>query len=106
MTIGPYLYYLGLKGLLIIALSRAIAMYEDFQKHWIFFSLLYTAGVGALSWVFVLSMNPQIPDEAWQHWLVKTFLVAAIYFKLLSRFDQGIMFWLIFPLGVVGLLWF
>lgn len=51
-------------------------------------------------------MNPQIPNEKWQHWLVKTFLLAAIYFKLLSRFDQGIMFWLIFPLGVVGLLWF
>ena len=102
----PLLIYYSLKGLLLVTLARSFAVNEAFQRHWIFFSGLYTAGIAALSWVFVLSINPAIASEVWKHWLLKTFLVAAIFFKLLAKFDEGCLFWAVFSAGLLGLIWF
>ena len=98
--------YLSLKGLLLLGLARAYVLYEPLQKSWLFWSLFYTAGVAALSWVFFLSMRPEIPNREWQLWLLKTFILVVVYFKLLSKFDEGFLFWVIFLGGWIGLVWF
>ena len=33
-------------------------------------------------------------------------LLVLLYFKLLSKFDEGMLFWMIFLAGFLGLIWF
>jgi hypothetical protein len=99
------LYYFGLKTVFLYMLVYSFIKYENLQRHWLFLSLLYTAGVAFLSFVFLIapgrgsvywgSMN------YWWLWLAQTLVVAAIYFKLLARFDEGILFWLLLLGGVL-----
>jgi hypothetical protein len=98
--------YFSLKGLLLLSLARSYAVYEPLQRHWLFLSILYTSMVAALSWVFVLNMNPEIPTQTWQIWLAKTFVLVVVYFKLLSKFDSGLLFWIILLGGWIGLVLF
>ncbi len=98
--------YFALKGVLLIALARTFVVYEPMQKHWIFLSFLYVFLLALLSWVFILSMRPEIPEQKWLIWLAQTFVLIAIYFKLLAKFDEGSLFWFIFIGGLLGLLWF
>lgn len=98
-------YFLLLKGILLLGLVRSFVTFEPLQKHWIFFAILYTALLGGASWVLLLNM-PGTPPEWWQTWMIKTFLVVLLYFKLLSKFDEGALFWIIFLTGFLGLMWF
>src|SRR5579863_10105774 len=95
------IYYFGLKGFLLITLVRTFVVHEPMQKHWLFLSILYTALLAALSWVFWLNMHPGIRPQAWHFWLAESFVLIVIYFKLLARFDQGLLFWVIFLVGLV-----
>jgi hypothetical protein len=35
----------------------------------------------------------------WVAWLGATFLLTTIYFKLMARFDEGVIFWTLLLLG-------
>lgn len=98
--------YFVLKGVLLIAMAPAIVLYEPLQKHWFFLSVLYTGLLAALSWLFILNMHPGIPADSWKVWLLMSFGLVALYFKLLTIFDEGFLFWVIFLGGLAGLLWF
>src|SRR5262245_26935724 len=100
------LYYYGLKAILLLGIARAYALSEPLQKSWLFISLMYTAMLAVLSWVFILNMHPGIPPQAWHLWLLKSFLLVVAYFKLLSWFDSGLLFWIIFFGGWLGLVYF
>lgn len=100
------LFFVGLKAILLLGLARAYVMNESLQKQWLFLSLLYTAILAALSWVFILQTHPGMPDQWWQLWLLKSFLLVVAYFKLLSYFEEGILFWIIFLGGWLALVWF
>ena len=100
------IYYFSLKALLLFSLARAYVMFEPLQKSWLFLSLLYTAGVAALSKVIFLSVLPTMTSQEWQFWLAKTFVLVVVYFKLLSKFDEGMLFWIIFLGGWIGLVLF
>jgi len=97
------LYYFGLKAVFFYGLVHSFVKFDPLQKHWIFLSVLYTAGVAFLSYVFLI--GPGIAQywgswRLWEIWLGETVVIAAVYFKLLARFDEGILFWLLLMAGV------
>lgn len=100
------IFYFGLKALLLLTLARAYVVYEPLQRHWLFLSLLYTGGVAALNWALYLPLHPWRSENEWQLWLVKTFVLVVVYFKLLSKFDSGFLFWILLLGGWIGLVCF
>jgi hypothetical protein len=103
LSMSINLYYFGLKTVFFYMLVYSFIKFENLQRHWLFLSLLYTAGVAFLSFVFLLA--PGIARywgsmNYWWIWLGQTLVIAAVYFKLLARFDEGILFWLILMAGV------
>jgi hypothetical protein len=111
------LYYYGLKTFFLYSLVRTQAKYEPMRDSWLFLGVLYTVGVAFLSYVFLESWKAipwqgwqvrvaaKLGISPWQAWLGETFLLSAFYFKLLSRFDEGILFWVLLVLGF-GLVYF
>ncbi len=84
----------------------------------LFAIMLYTAAVAFLSYVFLISWMEQFPWAAWQ-WAVaarlgispwqaflgETMLLSALYFKLMAKFDEGVIFWTLLLLGIL-VVWF
>jgi hypothetical protein len=99
------LYY-ALKGFFLLSLARTFVVFDAFQKQWLIFPIVYAVGLGLLSWVFILGMNPGIPTDDWKIWLAKSFGLAVVYFKLLSKFEEGLLFWIILLGGWLGLTYF
>lgn len=98
------LYYL-MKGLFFFSLVRTLVKFEVMERYYFLLAVIYTAGIAFLSYVFLLSPldNPDI--RAWQIWLAKTFGIVTVYFWFLTRFDAGIIFWILLVLGL-GIIWY
>ncbi|GIW86652.1 MAG: hypothetical protein KatS3mg108_0976 [Isosphaeraceae bacterium] len=94
------LYYYGLKTLLFGSLIRVFIVAEPMRRHVLAMSFLYTLLVAFLSYVFLLSQFEQPNYRLWQIWLGVNFVMTFIYFKLLTRFDESVLFWFILPLAV------
>lgn len=98
------LYFFGLKTIFLYMLIYSFVKFENLQKHWLFLSLLYSAGVAFLSFVFLIAPGRLTvywgTMNDWWIWVAKTLVFAAIYFKLLARFDEGVLFWLLLIGGV------
>jgi hypothetical protein len=119
------LYYFGLKIAFFLSVLRAYLKFEPLEKHGLFLAGLYTAGIAFISWVFLVApQQPPVEWRAWEHmlvarllggehatipvigwrawqiWLVETFVLMAVYFKLLSRFDEGTAFWVVLIIGL------
>jgi hypothetical protein len=97
------LYYFGLKAVFFYMLVHSYVKFDVLEKHWFFLSVLYTAGVAFLTYVFLIA--PGVGQywanwTAWFIWLGETLVITAVYFKLLARFDEGILFWLLLMAGV------
>ena len=99
------LYYYVMKAIFLFSLVRIQVKFETMKDHWLFLGALFTAGIALLSCVFIM-MPQDIPDwRAWQIWLAKFFGLSLLYFKLLSKFDEGVIFWTVLLLGIL-LVWF
>src|SRR5437868_1542482 len=94
------LYYFALKFAFFFMLVHSFVKYEPLQRHWLFLSLLYTAGVAFLSWVFLMAPRDVADWRPWETWLAVTGVISALYFRLLARFDEGVLFWLLLIVGV------
>ncbi|MGO9469612.1 MAG: hypothetical protein ACLQIB_46050 [Isosphaeraceae bacterium] len=110
MFISPLIsgYYFGLKAVFFYGLVHSFVKFDPLQKHCIFLSLLYAAGIAFLSYVFLIApgvSNYWGSRQLWAIWLGETAVIAFIYFKLLARFDEGILFWLLL-IGGVGVVLF
>jgi hypothetical protein len=111
------LYYLGMKTFFLYSLVRTQVKFEPLRESWLFLAFLYTAGIAFLSYAFLQSWNAiqwqgwqlqfanWLGVTPWQAWIGQTFVLSAFYFKLLSRFDEGILFWVLLVLGL-GLVYF
>jgi len=97
-------YYMAIKAAFLFGIIHSFVKYETLQKHWLFLALLYTAGLALISWVWLVAPG-RVQPHAWQAWLVKSGIIAVIYFKLLERFDEGILFWMLLAAGLF-LVWF
>jgi hypothetical protein len=108
------LYYFFIKIAFFFALVRAQVKYDLVKDHYLFLGILYTTAVAFLSFCFLVSWEgenflngPFVRPVAqalgitpWRAWLVETLVLSTIYFKLMARFDEGVMFWTLLLLGI------
>jgi hypothetical protein len=99
------LYYVGLKAAFLYGLVHSFVKYETLQEHWLFMASLYVGGIAVLSGVFIMAPMESPDWWGWELWLAKSLLLAAVYFRLLRRFDEGMMFWLLLIAGL-GLVYY
>ncbi len=109
-----FLYYFLIKIVFFFNLVRAQVKYDLVKDHYVFLGILYTAAVAFLSLAFLVSWQGQdFPVRAlevkvsqalgvtlWQAWLGETLIISTIYFKLMARFDEGVVFWTLLLLGI------
>lgn len=113
MFLSALLYYYVFKVLFFFSLIRVQVKFETMKEHWLFLALAYTAGVAILSYVFLFSWQ-QFPWADWQlraaraagttpeiAFLGETLLLSMLYFRLLARFDEGVIFWTLLLLGLL-----
>lgn len=117
MFLSAELYYYFLKVMFFFSLVRIQVKYETMKEHWLFLGILYTTGVAFLSYVFLFSWQA-FPWADWQlrvargvgitpeqaFW-AETFLLSTLYFRLMARFDEGVVFWTLLLLGL-PVVWF
>jgi hypothetical protein len=110
-------YYFFLKVVFFFGLVRIQVRFDTMKDHWLFLGFLYTAGVAFLSYVFLFSWE-KFQWAAWQlrvadtvgitpeqAFVAETFLLSTLYFWLMSRFDEGVIFWTLLLLGLL-VVWF
>ena len=109
--------YFFLKFMIFFSIVKALVKFEALGKHFLFLGLLYTSIVALISYVFILAPAPTGPSTAfnaswimqikhitglspWLIWLGATLLLSTLYYKLLSKFDEGILFWILLIVGI------
>lgn len=110
-------YYLFIKLVFLYSLVRIQTRFEPMKDHWLFLGGLYTSGIAFLSYVFIVGWQKVawapwqnqvaqlIGVSPWLAWLGETLLLSTLYFRLLARFEEGILFWLLLLMGL-ALVWF
>lgn len=101
-----FIYY-GLKIFFFFSLVAALLKTEPLRQQLFALTILYTAAVAFLSYVFLIA--PQIATAVagwtnwrdWQIWLAVTFVKTWIYFKCLIWFEDSSLFWVVLCLGLV-----
>jgi hypothetical protein len=98
------IFYLVIKGAFLAGIIKAFSTNDSLMAKPIMMAAIYTLGVAGLSFVY---LNPSMLREmgiVWEDrkvWLGTTFLLAAVYFWLLSKFeDAGALWWMILLLGL------
>ncbi len=99
------IYYYAMKVMLFASIVSSFVKFEPLQKSSLGLSILYTALVAFLSYVFLIApgaeqMRPQ-DWQRWQYWLAFNLVITWVYFRLLARFEEGFVFWMILPWAVV-----
>jgi predicted AlkP superfamily pyrophosphatase or phosphodiesterase len=110
--------YFFLKFVMFFSIVKALVKFDTLGRHALALGVLYTALVAFISYIFILTTRPEAFSahwimwvnartglSPWLIWLGATFLLSTLYFKLLSRFDEGMAFWVLLLLGV-GLAFF
>jgi hypothetical protein len=105
--------YLFMKLVYLYSLVRIQVRHDPMRDRWMFLGSLYTAGVAFLSYVLIVSWQT-IPWAPWQRriawtlgvspwlaWVLETLLISALYFRLMAKFDEGVIFWVLLLLGLV-----
>jgi hypothetical protein len=105
--------YLFLKFMLFFSIVRALVRFETLGNHFLFLGILYTMLIALISYVFVVStnsvafnahwllvINHSTGVSPWLIWLAATFGLSTLYFKLLNKFDEGVLFWVLLILGI------
>lgn len=98
------LVYYAMKVVLFASIVRALVTAESLQRYTLWLAGFYTAAVAFLSYIFLVGPQSNPNWELWQYWLGLNFLLSAFYFKLIARFDEGRLFWLILPMGALVVL--
>ncbi|WP_435008657.1 hypothetical protein P12x_005867 [Tundrisphaera lichenicola] len=105
--------YFFLKMMLFFSIVKALVKFETLQDHFLFLGILYTSLVALISYVFVVSTRQLDLHAAWLlrasaatglspwlTWLAATLILSTVYFKLISKFGDGILFWILLVLGI------
>ena len=107
------LYYLALKAMFFFSLVRIQVKFDTMKDHWLFLGILFTAGVAFLSYVFLFSWQDfawppwqvqvarNFGVSPWQAWMVETLVLYTLYFRLMAKFDEGVIFWTLLLLGIL-----
>jgi hypothetical protein len=119
MFIGISIYYFFIKIVFFFSLVRAQIKSDLLRDHFLFLAIVYTAAVAFLSYAFfVSSLGQEFPGgylqirvsqavgvTPWVAWLGLTLILSAIYFKLMAKFDEGVVFWTLLLLGMLVVLY-
>jgi len=112
------IYYFFIKTVFFFSLVRAQVKSDLIKNHYLALAVVYTAATAFLSLAFLVGIEGQnLPDRSlevwvsrqlgvthWQAWLGETLILSTIYFKLMARFDEGVIFWTLLLLGIVVVL--
>ncbi len=101
--------------MLFFSIVKALVKFETLGDHFFFLGLLYTAARWPLiSYVFVVSTR-QVGNfhavwlmqvsratglSPWLSWLAATLILSTLYFKLIGKFGEGGLFWVLLVLGI------
>jgi len=94
-------FYVFLKVMFLYSLVRTQVKFEPMREHYLLFGVLYTGAAAFLSYVFYISPQAAPNMRLWEMWLGKVFVIYTVYFWLLSKYDEGVIFWTLLPLGAV-----
>lgn len=94
-------FYAFLKAGFLYSLIRVQVKFEPMKDHFILFAVMYTAAVAFLSYVFFVAPQENPNWRAWEIWLGKIFGIYLLYFWLLSKYDEGVIFWTLLLVGVL-----
>jgi hypothetical protein len=108
------IYYFLIKIVFFYSLVRAQVKYDLIKDHYLFLGILYTVAVAFLSFCFFWGFEGEnFPDRPlewkvsqllgttkWRAWLVETLVLSTVYFKLMAKFDEGVLFWTLLLLGI------
>lgn len=101
--------YFGMKAFLFVSLVGALMKSVPMREQTMGLSVIYTAGVAFLSYVFLIGPNADsATPEDWQKWgiwLGETFALSWLYFKGLTWFEDSKLFWVVVALGA-AVVWF
>jgi hypothetical protein len=105
--------YFFLKLMLFFSIVKALVKFETLGDHFLFLGILYTSLVAFISYVFVVStgqfrfnawwvlaISRATGLSPWLSWLAATLVLSTVYFKLISKFEDGILFWILLVLGI------
>jgi hypothetical protein len=110
-------FYLFMKLVFLFSLVRIQIKFEPMREHWLFLGVIYSAGIAFLSYVFLFGwQNVQLGPwhqqvamtlgvSPYMAWVGETFVLSTLYFQLLAKFDEGVIFWTLLLLGLL-LVWF
>ena len=117
MLLSAIAYYYFMKITFFYSLVRIQVKFDTMKDHWLFLGILYTAGVAFLSFVFIFGWQGYSPPT-WQlqvaerlgvspyvAWVGETLLLSTLYFWLMAKFDEGVIFWTLLLLGLF-VVWF
>jgi hypothetical protein len=104
--------YLFIKLVFFFSLVRIQVKSDAMKDHFLFLGILYTAGIAVISYVYLMGWQDfQWPP--WQYriaatlgvtpriaWLGESLVLSTLYFWLMARFDEGVIFWTLLLLGV------
>lgn len=109
-------YYFAIKLMFFFSLFKAQLRFATVRKHPLLLALIYSLVVAFLSmtmlpspqdtsWaIWQLQLAAKLGISPWRAWVGETFVIATIYFWLLARFDEGILFFSLFLLGFLVIL--
>lgn len=95
------LLYYAIKVMAFASILKSLVTFGNLHKYKFVLALLYTALVGFLSYVFFIMPSQQPPYWLWKHWLIFNFLLTALYFWLIVRFEDSGLFWVLLPFAAV-----
>jgi hypothetical protein len=116
MLFSVLTYYYFIKVVFFFSLVRAQIKSDLIKEHYLFLGILYTAAVAFLSYVFIMSWQDlnwaawqvrvaqTVGVSPWKAWLGETFLLSTLYFWLMAKFDEGVIFWTLLLLGLLVVL--
>ncbi|MHC5541478.1 hypothetical protein ACYOEI_24930 [Singulisphaera rosea] len=105
-------FVLGMKFFYLYSLVKTQVKFDVIRDRYLFLGIIYTAGVAFLFFAFIGSWET-LNWAPWQRqlaanlgvqpvvaWIGETLLLSSLYFWLLARFDEGMIFWTLILLGI------
>ena len=106
MFASVLIYYYVMKAVFLFSLVRILVKFETMKDHWLFLGVLYTAGIAFLSYVFFMApAGFSWIGGAGRSGSPSFSALSTLYFWLLAKFDEGVIFWTVLLLGML-LVWF
>ncbi|MGP0069457.1 MAG: hypothetical protein ACLQGP_38405 [Isosphaeraceae bacterium] len=107
-------FYFFIKIVFFYSLVRAQIKSDLIKDNWLFLGIFYTGAVAFLSfalikswqdldwarWAWQIRLARNLGITNYQCWLGQTLALSTVYFRLMAKFDEGVIFWTLLLLGL------